>query len=171
MNLERLAHDAGASDPSMTSRAELLQPLQERWVPHLLGVLRIVAAFLFLAHGTQKLFGFPASTPATPVELASLMGVAGLIEVVGGTLLLVGFLSRAVAFLLSGEMAVAYFLRHQPQDFWPALNGGELAVLYCFLFLFLAAAGPGAWSLDAVMRHSRAGHPSGPAGYRWRTSH
>ena len=68
-------------------------------------------------------------------------------------------------------MAVAYFLRHQPQGFWPALNGGELAVLYCFLFLFLAAAGPGAWSLDAVMRHSRAGHHSGPAGYRWRTSH
>jgi putative oxidoreductase len=148
-----------------------LQPLPERWVPQLLSVLRIVTAFLFIAHGTQKLFGFPTSQPGTPVELGSLIGMAGILETFGGALLLVGLLSRPIAFLLSGEMAVAYFLRHSPQGFWPALNGGELAVLYCFLFLFLAAAGPGVWSLDAVLRRARTRQPPTPSDLRWRTSH
>ena len=123
----------------------------------LLSVLRIMAGFLFIAHGTQKLFNFPPS-PAGPAELSSLMWLAGLIEVVGGGLLLLGLLTRPVAFVLSGEMAWAYFRAHAPQAFWPVLNGGELAALYCFLFLYFAAAGAGPISLDAML-----------ASWRWRT--
>src|SRR5215218_9876835 len=124
--------------------------------PRLLSVLRIVAAFLFMSHGTQKLFGFPASEPRDPAALLSLMGVAGFLEVFGGLLLLLGLLTRPVAFLLAGEMAVAYFRSHAPQGFWPLLNRGELAALYCFLFLYLAAAGGGLWSLDALWSRRRA---------------
>ena len=118
--------------------------------PSLQSVLRIVAGFLFIAHGTQKLFNFPPS-PRGPVELESLMGFAGVLEVVGGGLLLVGLLTRPVAFVLAGEMAWAYFKAHAPQGFWPVLNGGELAALYSFLFLYFAAAGPGPISVDAMI--------------------
>ena len=118
------------------------------WAPRLLSILRIVAAFLFIAHGTQKLFGFPVLEPKPTVELFSLFGLAGVIELVGGLLLLVGLLTRPVAFLLSGEMAVAYFMAHLPRSFWPILNNGEHTVLFCFLFLYLAAAGGGEWALD-----------------------
>ena len=144
-----------------------------RWASTVLSVLRVVTAFLFIAHGTQKLFGFPAAADARPpVELMSLMGVAGMLEVGGGLLLLVGFLSRPVAFLLCGEMAVAYFMKHAPRDFWPLLNGGETAVLYCFIFLFVVVAGPGAWSLDAVIRSWRLRHGYGdPRDQPWVTSH
>jgi len=124
--------------------------------PRLLSVLRIVAAFLFMSHGTQKLFGFPASEPRDPAALLSLMGVAGFLEVFGGLLLLLGLLTRPVAFLLAGEMAVAYFRSHAPEGFWPLLNRGELAALYCFLFLYFAAAGGGLWSLDALWSRRRA---------------
>jgi putative oxidoreductase len=124
-------------------------------MPRLLSVLRIVAALLFIEHGTQKLFGFPIPPPA-PVHLGTLFGTAGLIEIAGGTLLLLGLLTRPAAFILSGEMATAFFLQHLPRGFWPLQNGGELAVLYCFLFLFIVAAGPGVWSLDAVIRSARA---------------
>ena len=125
-------------------------PLPAVWAPRLLSVMRMVTAFLFLAHGTQKLLGFPPAAPGrAPVELFSLSGAAGVIEIVGGTMLLAGFLTRWVAFVLSGQMAVAYFLRHAPRGFWPLLNSGELAALYCFVFLFLAAAGGGRWSVDA----------------------
>jgi putative oxidoreductase len=122
--------------------------------PRLLSVLRIVAAFLFIAHGTQKLFGVPAAEPRDPVALFSLLGVAGILETFGGLLLLVGLFTRPVAFLLAGEMAVAYFLRHAPQAFWPLLNRGELSVLYCFLYLYLAAVGGGPWSLDRLRRRA-----------------
>jgi putative oxidoreductase len=124
-------------------------PIPERWGPRLLSVLRIVAAFLFMAHGTQKLFAWPVAEPRDPAPLISLMGLAGVLEVFGGLLLLLGLFSRPVAFLLAGEMAVAYFMAHAPKGFWPILNGGEPAVFYCFLFLYLAAVGPGPWSLDA----------------------
>jgi putative oxidoreductase len=140
-----------------------------RWASTALGVLRVVTAFLFIAHGTQKLFGFPAA-PQAPVPLTSLLGVAGMLEVGGGLLLLVGLLSRPVALLLCGEMAVAYFMRHAPRGFWPLLNGGELAVLYCFNFLFVVVAGPGAWSLDAAIRSWRIRHGYGQRD-RWVTSH
>ena len=121
------------------------------WTPRLLSVLRIVAGFLFMAHGTQKWLGFPVPR-ASPTVLWSLSGVAGLLELVGGFLLLLGLFTRPVAFVLSGLMAFAYFIAHAPQDFWPIVNRGELSVLYCFLFLYLAAAGGGPWSVDSWLR-------------------
>ncbi|MFZ2651899.1 MAG: DoxX family protein [Burkholderiaceae bacterium] len=122
-----------------------------KWTPGLLSVLRIVAAFLFLAHGMQKWLAFPAPRPS-PTILWSLSGVAGLLELFGGLLLLVGLFTRPVAFVLSGLMAFAYFIAHAPRGFWPLLNGGELAALYCFVFLYLAAAGGGPWSVDRWVR-------------------
>lgn len=132
-------------------------PLPRSWSSTLLSILRIVAGFLFIVHGTQKLYGFPASLPGGPVDLMSRAGIAGVIEVVGGALLLLGLLTRLAAFVLAGEMAVAYFLVHAPKGFWPLLNAGELAALYCFLFLYFAAAGGGPISVDAVLaRHRQA---------------
>jgi putative oxidoreductase len=121
------------------------------WAPRLLSVLRIMAALLFMAHGTMKLFGFPDSARPGP-ELFSLMGFAGTLEVVGGALLVIGLFTRPVAFILSGMMAVAYFMAHAPQDFFPIKNGGESAILFCFVFLYLVAAGAGPWSVDAARR-------------------
>jgi putative oxidoreductase len=118
-----------------------------RWSPRFLSVLRIVTAFLFMQHGGQKLLGFPAPAQAAH-PLLSLIGLAGVLELFGGFLLLLGLFSRPVAFLLSGQMAVAYFMAHAPQGFWPLLNRGELAVLYSFVFLYLAVAGGGSWSID-----------------------
>lgn len=132
-------------------------PVPARWGGHLLSVLRIIAAFLFIAHGTQKLFGWPASEPRDTAPLLSLMGLAGVLETFGGLLLLVGLFTRPVAFLLAGEMAVAYFKAHAPRGLWPILNNGEVAVLFCFLFLYLAAVGGGPWSLDALRAKHRGG--------------
>ena len=134
----------------------LLDPMDETWRQRMLSVLRIVSAFVFMLHGTQKLFVFPASEPGQAVELASLMGVAGILEVFGGFMVLIGLFTRPVAFILAGEMAVAYFMVHYPQSFWPVLNGGEPAVLYCFIFLYLFVAGAGVWSVDAMLRRRRA---------------
>lgn len=131
-------------------------PIPARWAPYLQSVLRIVAAFSFVTHGTQKLFAVPAVGPREPVDLVSLAGLAGVLETFGGLLLLVGLFTGPVALLLSGEMAVAYFLRHAPQGFWPILNRGEVAALFCFIWLYLAAAGPGPWSLDALRRRAGA---------------
>jgi len=122
-----------------------------RWSPVLLSLLRIVAAFLFMQHGAQKLFGFPGAGDHK-VEIASLMGVAGILEFFGGGLVLIGLFTRPVAFLLAGEMAFAYFMAHAPQGFWPVLNQGEAAVMYCFIFLYLSATGGGAWSVDGILR-------------------
>lgn len=139
-------------------------PIPAAWGDRLLSVLRIVAAFLFMLHGTQKLFAFPVSEPRDPAALLSLMGLAGVLEVFGGFLLLLGLFTRPIAFVLAGEMAVAYFKSHAPQGFWPNLNRGELAALYCFLFLYLAAVGGGPWSLDAVLnRTHRSRRVAGPA--------
>jgi len=122
------------------------------WTPRLLSVLRIVAAFLFIAHGAQKLFGFlaPPGMPSFPPY--SQMWIGGVLEFFGGLLLLLGLFTRPVAFILSGMMAVAYFQMHAPGGFWPLQNKGELAVLYCFVFLFLSVAGGGVWSLDRLLR-------------------
>jgi putative oxidoreductase len=132
-------------------------PIPERWTGYLRSLLRIVAAFLFMAHGTQKLFAWPIDEPRDPAQLLSLMGLAGVLETFGGALLLLGLFTRQVAFLLAGEMAVAYFMSHAPNGFWPILNRGELAVLYSFLFLYLAAAGGGPWSIDAARSRRQGG--------------
>src|SRR5262245_4320243 len=118
-------------------------PLPSGWASPLLSVLRIVAGFLFVAHGMQKLFGVPVPMPQGAVDHSSILAAAGLIETVGGVLLMIGLLTRPMAFIASGEMAVAYFTAHASRSFWPLVNGGELAVIYCFLFLYVAAAGPG----------------------------
>jgi putative oxidoreductase len=119
--------------------------------PYALAMLRIVAALLFLEHGSQKLLGFPPPVNAMP-SLLSLAGFSGCLELVGGLLLLVGFKARVVAFILSGEMAVAYWMAHAPRSAFPALNGGDAAILYCFIFLYLVVAGPGALSWDEGLR-------------------
>jgi len=114
--------------------------------PYALAALRIIAALLFIEHGTMKLFAFPAAQMEGP--LPPLLLVAALLEVVGGLLVLIGLFTRPVAFILSGQMAVAYFMAHGSKGFWPALNGGEAAILFCFIFLFIFFAGAGALSVD-----------------------
>jgi len=134
----------------MTGIIKKWQPVS----PYLRSILRIMAGFTFMAHGTMKLFAFPAGMT---VHLFSQMGLAGVLETFGGALLLLGLFTRPVAFILAGEMAVAFFQVHFPRNFWPVLSGGELAVLYCFVWLYISAAGPGPWSLDAVLAKPR-GH-------------
>jgi putative oxidoreductase len=119
-----------------------------------LSVMRIVVGLLFTSHGLQKTLGLLGGKPVPPM---SLLGLAGIIELVGGLMILLGLLTRPAAFLCCGHMAVAYFKQHAPQGFWPIVNRGELAVLYCFLFLYLIFSGPGAWSLDRLLR--RGGKP------------
>lgn len=121
----------------------------DRYSGQALSVLRIVAALLFLLHGTSKLFGFPPSAMPAP-EPGSLLWLGALLELIGGSLLLVGLFSRPVAFLLSGEMAVAYFMFHAPKSLYPSVNGGDAAILFCFVFLYIALAGPGLWAIDTA---------------------
>ncbi|HXT21891.1 MAG TPA: DoxX family protein [Thermoanaerobaculia bacterium] len=122
----------------------------QSWAPQLLSVLRIVAAFIFITSGTVKLFAFPMVMPGGgTVPLLSQMGVGAVLEMIGGTLILVGLFTRPAAFVLSGEMAVAYWQFHAPQSFWPVVNQGIPAVLFCFVWLYFSAAGAGPWSLDA----------------------
>jgi putative oxidoreductase len=119
-----------------------------RFEPQIHALLRIASGLLFLEHGTVKLLHFPTQMPPVPGKFALVITIAGVIELVGGALVTVGLFTRWVAFIMSGEMAFAYFLGHIPKSFWPAINGGGEAILFCFIFLFLAAAGPGAWSLN-----------------------
>ena len=130
-----------------------MDTLSDRLAPHLLSILRIVAALIFIEHGTQKLFGFPAAPEHGYPEFLSLLWWQGIIEVLGGALLLLGILTRFVAFILSGNMAFAYWMVHAPKSFYPALNGGDAAILYCFVFLYIAAAGGGSWSVDRLFKH------------------
>ncbi len=123
------------------------------WQPRVLSILRIVTAFLFMQHGAQKIFGFPAEQ-RYPFDITSLSGIAGVLELFGGALLLIGLFTRPVAFLLSGLMAFAYFLVHAPQGFWPLNNAGELAALFSFVFLYIWTAGGGAWSVDNLIKRS-----------------
>ncbi len=122
------------------------------WAPRLLSILRIMTGLLFLQHGTAKLLKIPVIPMFANLSLTSLPGIAGILELVGGVLIILGLFTRSVAFVLSGLMAVAYFMAHAPRGFYPILNAGELAILFCFVFLYLAAAGPGPWSIDAVRR-------------------
>ena len=126
-----------------------LTGLSER-APQVLSLLRIVAGLMFMQHGTQKIFGFPEAARG-PFELMSQMGIGGVLELVGGALIVLGLFTRPVAFILSGMMAVAYFQFHAPSSLYPLVNQGELAVMYCWVFFYLAFAGLGAWSLDAIL--------------------
>src|SRR5689334_690911 len=127
--------------------------LVEHWSPLALSILRVVVGLLFLEHGTQKILDFPPALHPGPA-LLSLQGVQGIIELVGGVLILLGLFTRAAAFILSGDMAVAYFMAHAPKDFFPMMNGGDAAILYCFAFLYLVFAGGGRWSIDEAVRRA-----------------
>jgi len=131
--------------------------VKKEWAPQLLSVLRIVVAFLYFQVGSAKWFAFPAAImPGGGIApVGSLVWFAGIIEVIGGTFLLLGLFTRPVAFILSGEMAFAYFIGHFPNGFWPVLNQGAPAVFYCFTFLYFSAAGAGPWSLDALLARRR----------------
>lgn len=124
----------------------------DRWTLQLLSLLRIVAGFCFLWHGSAKLLHYPAGMEG--IQLMSLVGLAGVLELVGGTLVCIGLFTKPVAFVLSGEMAFAYFMAHAPHGWLPAMNGGDAAVLYCFVFLYIASAGPGPISVDAKMKRA-----------------
>lgn len=128
----------------------------DRYTPQALGALRIVSGLIFTAHGTQKILGFPEPSERGQPELMSLMGIGGLLELVGGTMIVLGLFTRPVAFVLSGMMAVAYWMFHAPRSVYPLLNGGDAAILYCFVFLLLVATGPGAWSLDGLRNRKSA---------------
>ena len=122
------------------------------WAPRVLSLLRIYTGLLLLAHGTAKILGFPAVPSFANVQIGSLSGMGGLIELIGGILFTIGLFTRPVAFILSGFTAAAYFMAHASKGFYPVLNGGELAALYCFVFLFFTFAGGGPWSVDALMK-------------------
>jgi putative oxidoreductase len=122
-----------------------------KYMPEILSIVRLVIGLLFLEHGTSKLFGFPHAPTPQP-EMGTLLWVQGIIEIVGGALFAVGFLTRPVAFLLAGDMAVAYFMQHAPRNTFPMLNGGDAAILYCFVFLIYFVAGPGRWSADSAAK-------------------
>jgi putative oxidoreductase len=125
----------------------------EKFAPHMLSILRIVTGLMFMEHGLQKHFGFPArAAGAKAPDMLSLQWVAGVLEIVGGILLIFGLFTRPVAFLLSGEMAIAYWYAHFPRNFFPVVNGGDAAILYCFVFLYIFFAGGGPWSADRIWR-------------------
>ena len=136
----------------------MLSPSLSSFASHALSVVRIIVGLLFLEHGTSKYLGFPAAQRLP--EMMSMSGVGGLLELIGGALVVLGLFTRPVAFLLSGEMAVAYFYAHFPRNFFPLINGGDAAILYCFVFLYLVFAGPGPWSLDALLARGRSQKPS-----------
>jgi putative oxidoreductase len=122
------------------------------WAPRALSVLRIITGLMIIEHGMAKLLGWPVVAAFAQLKLFSLLGLAGTIELVGGALLIIGLFTQPVAFILSGEMAVAYFMVHAPRSFFPLINGGSLAIIYCFACLYLSTAGGGPWSVDATMK-------------------
>ncbi len=143
--------DHGTALPPQSSTP--LTTSLDRLAPHVLSILRIMMALLFLQHGLSKLFGFPQAMAPRP--MFTMIWFAGAIELAGGALLTLGLFTRVAAFIMSGEMAIAYFLVHAPRAFFPILNGGDPAILYCFVFLYLVFAGPGPWSLDALWQRKR----------------
>ena len=122
------------------------------WAPRALSVLRIITGLMIIEHGMAKLLGWPVVAAFANLKLFSLLGLAGTLELVGGALLIIGLFTQPVAFILSGEMAVAYFMVHAPRGFFPLVNGGSLAIIYCFACLYLSTAGGGPWSVDATMK-------------------
>jgi putative oxidoreductase len=135
----------------MEMELSMLMDRVSKYWPEMLSILRVVIGLLFLEHGTAKLFGFPATTMAMPA-MGTLLWFQGVIELVGGALFAVGFLTRPVAFILAGDMAVAYFMAHMPKSFFPLLNGGDAAILYCFVFLLYFVAGPGRWAIGETSK-------------------
>jgi putative oxidoreductase len=131
-----------------------LSSTAQRWAPQVLSIVRVVSALIFIEHGTQKFFAFPAASASGSPAVLSLLWWQGVIELVGGILLLLGLFTRPVAFILAGDMAFAYWMVHAPRNFYPVLNGGDSAILYCFVFLYLAFAGGGPWSVDTQLRKS-----------------
>jgi putative oxidoreductase len=127
----------------------------QRLQPQLLAMLRIATALLFLQHPLVKLFGFPPGVPPGPVAVGSLFWIAGIVEIIAAPVILIGLFTRLAAFLVAGEMAIAYWIVHAKMGFYPIANKGEAAVLFCFVFLYLAAAGPGAWSVDGARFRAR----------------
>ncbi len=136
----------------------IFEPSRSPWTGRMLSILRIVSGLVFITFGTMKLFGFPPLPQGMPpIPLMSQMGLAGVLETVGGLLLILGLFTRPVSFVLAGEMAVAYFQGHYPQSFWPSTNMGTPAILYCFIFLYFVFAGAGPWSVDAMIARSKGG--------------
>ena len=131
----------------------LSDSFRAEWSPRLLSVIRIIAGLMFMQHGLTKYFGFPVMSPAG-FQVASMAGAAGIIEIVAGALIAAGLFARLAAFLASGEMAIGYFMYHFPKGFFPQANGGELAIFFCFFFLYIALQGPGPWSIDAARSRS-----------------
>ena len=127
----------------------------DTWSPRALFALRVMAALLFMEHGLMKLVHFPGPQPGVPDPLPPILYAAAIIEIVGGALIATGLFTRIAALLCSGQMAIGYFMFHAPHGFWPGLNQGDAAILFCFIFLYIAFAGPGAWSLDAALRSPR----------------
>jgi putative oxidoreductase len=138
------------SDKKVTTMAEKWQS----WAPYFQAILRIVSAFMFILAGTAKLFAFPMGMPpnGNTAKLLTQIGIGGILETFGGVFILLGLFTRPVAFILAGEMAVAYFQFHAPNGFWPVMNGGVSAVMYCFVWLYFSSAGAGPWSLDSRKR-------------------
>ena len=131
---------------------QIMSETMAAWAPRALSVLRIIMGLMIIQHGMAKLLGFPVVASFANLNPLSLIGVAGFIELIGGALLIVGLQTRLVAFIVSGEMAFAYFMAHAPKSFYPLVNGGTLAIMFCFTCLFLSTAGPGPWSVDAAMK-------------------
>jgi putative oxidoreductase len=137
----------------------IFEPSRSPWTGRMLSILRIVAGLVFISVGTMKLFGFPPMPPGMPpIALMSELGAAGILDTFGGLLIMLGLFTRPVAFVLAGEMAVAYFQAHFPQSFWPTTNMGIPAILYCFIFLYFVFAGAGPWSVDAMIARSKGGN-------------
>lgn len=137
----------------------IFEPAPPPWPDRVLAIVRIVAGLIFITAGTMKLFGYPPSpVPIPPIKLASQLGLAGILETFGGLAIVLGLFTRPVAFLLSGMMAWAYFQGHAPTSFWPTINFGIPAILYCFLFLYMMVAGPGAWSIDGMIARGHREH-------------
>lgn len=135
---------------------KILEPASPLWTERVLSLLRIVVGFMFITHGTAKLFGFPVGdTPSPAPDFLTQRWFAGVLEAFGGAMIMIGLFTRPVAFLLSGQMAVAYFQAHFPRSFWPTVNGGVSAALYCFIFFYIFFAGPGPWSIDGMLTRSR----------------
>lgn len=147
---------------------EKFMQIDDKWTCPAIGTLRIVTALLFLEHGTSKIFSFPYSAAMSGPPEWSLVWVAGIMEIIGGVMLLLGLFTRPIAFLLAGEMAIAYWMIHAPKNPFPLLNGGEGAILFCFIFLLFVATGPGSWSLDGRLRRDDDGVEgyAGPGGER-----